>query len=366
MIDRRRRALACALPLSLASLLSWQVRAAMQAQLAPLPHSVTDDRGATLRFDVAPSRLATVSYFGSDTALALGVQPVASTFLVRGRRPAYLMGRMDRVLDLGQRASPSLELLASVRPDLIVAMRRYTEANAARLQQIAPYLALDLETRDDSDRAVERVGAALDRAAAASALNRHFADLLASFNARSRPLARAPRYLFVWGMGAAPWAFYDENMTCSLLNALGGVNVAGRNPLPVRRDNTAFQMSLETLLVAQPEIVFVYDDGGASAFETNPVWQYLLAERRVRIVRVGDHWIESFGPIARHAVLAEAAAHLHPDRFTAPDLRRIAMSYMAPAASHFIDIEGLRHAYPARPLDRRTGRHGADLAERRA
>lgn len=328
MIDRKRRALTGALPASLASWLIGPVRAATQVA----PYRVVDDRGATLRFDVAPSRLATVSYFGADAALALGVQPVASTFLVRGRRPAYLLDRMDRVLDLGQRASPSLELLASAHPDLIVAIRRYTEANAARLQQIAPYLALDLEVRDDSDRGIERVGAALGRDDAAAALNRRFADLLATYRARLAPSMLAPRYLFVWGMGAAPWAFYEENMTCSLLNALGGVNVAVRNPLPARRDNTAFQMSLETLLMAEPEIVFVYDDGGAHAFDANPVWQYLINVRRVRIVRVGDHWIESFGPIARHAVLAEAAAHLHPGRFSAPDLREIALSYLTRAA----------------------------------
>ncbi|KVW83262.1 hypothetical protein [Burkholderia ubonensis] len=75
-------------------------------------------------------------------------------------------------------------------------------------------------------------------------------------------------------------------------------------------------------------MIFVYDDGGARGFETNPVWRHLTTVRRVRIVRVGDHWIESFGPIARHAVLAEAAAHLHPDRFTLPDLREIASSYL--------------------------------------
>lgn len=330
MIDRKRRALSFALPASIASLLSSRARAATQTQGAP--YRVVDDRGATLRFDAVPCRLATVSYFGADTALALGVQPVASTFLVRGRQPAYLLDRMERVLDLGQRASPSLELLASAHPDLIVAMRRYTEANAARLQQIAPYLALDLEVREDSDRGIERVGAALGRPGAAVALNRRFVDVLAGFRARSVSRMRAPRYLFVWGTGAAPWAFYDENMTCSLLGALGGVNVAGRNPLPARRDNTAFQMSLETLLIAKPEIVFVYDDGGAPAFDANPVWQYLINVRRVRIVRVGDHWIESFGPIARHAVLAEAAAHLHPGQFATPDLRAIASSYLTRAA----------------------------------
>ncbi|AOJ03728.1 MULTISPECIES: ABC transporter substrate-binding protein [Burkholderia] len=323
MIDRKRRTLAFALPASLASVLARPVRAAAPGK----PFSVVDDRGAMLRFEAAPSRLAAISYFGADTALALGVQPVASTFLVRGRRPAYLLDRMDRVIDLGQRASPNLELLASAHADLIIAIRRYTEANAARLQQIAPYLALDLEVGEDSNRSIELVGKALDRAEAAAALNRRFAEALAGFRARAG-LGRAPRYLFVWGTGAAPWAFYDENMTCSLLNALGGVNIAGRNPLPSQRDNTAFQMSLETLLLAKPDTIFVYDDGGRRSFETNPVWQHLASTRRVSIVSVGDHWIESFGPIARHAVLAEAAALLHPDVFAPPDLRAIASSYL--------------------------------------
>ncbi|RDK03299.1 ABC transporter substrate-binding protein [Paraburkholderia lacunae] len=323
MIDRKRRALALALPASLASVLARPVRAAAPAT----PYSVVDDRGVTLRFGTTPGRVATISYFGADTALALGVQPIASTFLVRGRRPAYLLDRMDRVIDLGQRASPSLELLASTHADLIVAIRRYTEANAARLQQIAPYLALDLEVRQDSDRSIALVGAALGRAKAAAALNRRFADVCAAIRARVAS-RRGPRYLFVWGTGAAPWAFYDENMTCSLLNALGGVNVAGRNPLPLRRDNTAFQISLETLLIAGPDTIFVYDDGGPRGLDANPVWRHLSTVRHVRIVRVGDHWIESFGPIARHAVLAEAAAHLYPDRFAPPDLRDIASSYL--------------------------------------
>ncbi|RKP48185.1 ABC transporter substrate-binding protein [Trinickia fusca] len=323
MIDRKRRALA--LSVSLSSALMWQSRARAHARTA---FSVTDDRGAELRFDAAPRRLATISYFGADAALALGVQPVASTFLVRGRRPAYLLDRMNDVMDLGQRASPNLELLARAQPDLIVAIRRYTEANAGRLQRIAPYLALDLETSQDSDHGIALVGAALGKAEAAADLNRRFARVLAQYRARVTP-HRAPRYLFVWGAGSAPWAFYDENMTCSLLNALGAINVAGHNPLPAQRDNTAFQMSLEALLLADPDTIFVYDDGPSRAFERSPVWQHLSAVRSARIVRVGDHWIESFGPIARHAVLAEAAAHLHPDGFAPPDLHAIASSYLS-------------------------------------
>jgi iron complex transport system substrate-binding protein len=288
------------------------------------PRSVKDDRGKTLTFTNTPRRIATVSYFGADTALALGIKPVASTYLVRGRAPAYLCGRMDGVRDLGQRAAANLELLTRSRCDLIIAMRRYTEAHAGRLEQIAPYLALDLETFDDSDRSIALVGEALGKPREAARLNRRFGETLARYRDGAARIARPRRYLFIWGSGTAPWAFYDENMTCSLLNALGGVNVAGRNPLPAQRDNTAFQMSLEAILLADPQVIFVYDDGPADAFENNPVWQHLHSVRGARVIRVGDHWIESFGPMARNAVLAEAAHALHPREFAAVDLCALA------------------------------------------
>lgn len=288
------------------------------------PRSIVDDRGRTLILGRQPQRLATISYFGADTGLALGIKPVASTFLVRGRAPAYLCGRMEGVRDLGQRASANLELLASTRCDLIIAMRRYTEAHAARLERIAPYLALDLETFDDSDRSIVLVGAALGKQRAAMQLNQRFARTLAHYRAGGPRNAAPPRYLFIWGTGTAPWAFYDENMTCSLLNAIGGVNAAGSNPMPAHRENTAFQISLETMLLADPQLIFVYDDGPAEAFESNPVWQHLNAVRQARVIRVGDHWIESFGPIAREAVLAEAAHALYPRLFPAVDLCTLA------------------------------------------
>lgn len=324
MIDRKRRALSVSLSLTLAGIAAARAQASNDER-----REVIDDRGRTVVLTHEPKRLATISYFGADTALALGSKPVASTFLVRGRPPAYLLGRMDGVLDLGQRANASLELIVRSRCDLIVAIRRYTEANAAKLEQIAPYLALDLETFDDSDRNIALVGTALGKPNEARALNERFARTLAEYRARVSAPRTSPRYLFIWGTGTAPWAFYDENMTCSILNALGAINVAGRNPLPAQRDNTAFQISLERMLIADPDMIFVYDDGPARAFQSNAVWQHLNAVRHSRVLRVGDHWIESFGPVARHAVLAEAARAFYPEQFPAADLHAIAESYFA-------------------------------------
>lgn len=334
MIDRKRRALcgalwASAAPWPLALAAGRQRPSASPSVADESPRTVVDDRGHPLTLTRTPRRLATLSYFGADTALALGTRPVASTFLMRGRPPGYLLGRMDGVRDLGQRASPNLELLAAARCDLIVAMRRYTEANAAQLERIAPYLAFDLETFADSDPSIARVGTALGQPARARQLNARFARVMAGYRQRVPARRNPPRYLFIWGAGTAPWAFYDENMTCSLLNLLGGANVAGPNPLPARRDNTAFQMSLEAMLLADPDLIFIYDDGPAGAFETNPIWPHLAAVRNARVIRVGDHWIESFGPIARHVVVAEAASLLHPGVFESADPRAIARSYLA-------------------------------------
>ena len=331
MIDRKRRVLCASGALALSSILGGAgARAAgLSLPTGEMPRTLQDDRGRTLSFTRTPQRLATISYFGADTALALGIKPVASTFLVRGRPPAYLCGRMNGVRDLGQRASANLELLTRARCDLIIAMRRYTEANAARLERIAPYLALDLETFDDSDRCIALVGAALGKPREAAQLNRHFGETLARYRRDPARTAAAPRYLFIWGTGIAPWAFYDENMTCSLLNALGGVNVAGRNPLPAQRENTAFQISLEAMLLADPQVIFVYDDGPAEAFERNPVWQHLNAVRHARVIRVGDHWIESLGPIAREAVLADAVHALYPGEFPAADLCALVARYFS-------------------------------------
>ncbi|GIZ51975.1 ABC transporter substrate-binding protein [Noviherbaspirillum aridicola] len=308
---------------ALAALGMLTIAGAVHAGTPPL----TDDRGKTLRLPGAATRIAGVSYFAADTALAFGIRPVASSFLVRARSPGYLLDCMDGVQNLGQRAAPNLELMAKARPDLIVAIKRYTEANAARLEQIAPYMALRLETFADSDRSILLMGDAMNKRTEAEKLNADFRSALRDHASRA-PGIKPRSYLFLWGSGDAPWAFYNEHMTASVINAVGGVNVAGSNPTPAVPDNTAFEMSVEAMLAADPEVIFIYDYGPQRRFESNPVWRQLKAVKNRRVVYVGDHWIESHGPVARQLLLREAAHHLHPDIFPGPDARAVSSSML--------------------------------------
>lgn len=293
--------------------------------------SFVDDRGIAVEVPADARRVASVSYFAADVALALGVKPVASTYMVQGRDPDFLLGYTKDMKSLGQRAQPNLELLAEAKPDVTVAIRRYTEGNAAQYQKIAPYLAYNLELYSDSDRTITQLGAILGKPERAQQLNVQFKKDIADFAAKA-PTGVHPRFQIMWA-GDAPWTFYSENMTAAIVTALGGENIAGHNPTPHIPDNFGLEMSLETMLEKDPEVIFVYDYGPDRPHENNPIWQMLSAVKNKRVYYVGDHWVEAHGPIARQMVLREAAHYLYPDTFPKPDIRAEAAKFV-PADLH--------------------------------
>lgn len=312
-----------------ASLLSLLFGSAVLAEEAK-PTAITDDRGMKVDVPATPKRVAAISYFGVDLMLALGLEPIATTYMVKGREPDFLLGRTRDIPQIGQRAKPNLELLAEAKPDLIVAMRRYTEGNAAQYQKIAPYLAYNLELYGDSDRTILQLATLLGKKERAEQLNAEFKQDLAAFAAKA-PKGVHPRFQIMWA-GDAPWTFYNENMTAAILTALGGENIAGNNPATYKVDNFGVEMSLETMLEKDPEVIFVYDYGPDRPNENNPIWNSLSAVKNGRVYYVGDQWVEAHGPIAREIVLREAAHYLYPDVFPKPDVAAEATK-LIPAAS---------------------------------
>lgn len=293
--------------------------------------SFVDDRGVAVEVPSKVERVASVSYFAADVALALGIKPVATTYMVESRDPDFLLGHTKEMKPIGQRAKPNLELLAEAKPDVTVAIRRYTEGNAAQYQNIAPYLAYNLELYSDSDRTITQLATILGKPERGQELNTQFKKDIADFAAKA-PKGVHPRFQVMWA-GDAPWTFYSENMTAAILTALGGDNIAGHNPTPHIPDNFGLEMSLEMMLEKDPEVIFVYDYGPDRPHENNAIWQMLSAVKNGRVHYVGDHWVEAHGPIAREMVLREAAHYLYPDAFPKPDIRAEAAKFV-PADLH--------------------------------
>ncbi|MCV9942033.1 MULTISPECIES: ABC transporter substrate-binding protein [unclassified Rhizobium] len=278
--------------------------------------SIVDDRGVTVEVPAQPQRIASISYFADDVALALGIKPVASTYMTARREPDFLLGLTSEMKQIGQRAKPNLELLSEAKPDLIIAIRRYTVGNAAQLQNIAPYVAYNMELLEESYGETAALSKLLGKPERGEQLNTDFRKHLAEFAAKA-PKDIHPRFMIMWG-GATPFAFHTENTSASIVAAIGGDNIPGpKTP----GGEFGIDLSLETMLEKDPEVIFVYDSGPDRPHESNPIWSQLSAVKNNRVFYVGDQWVETNGPIAREIVLREAAHYLYPDTFPAVDVR---------------------------------------------
>ncbi|MEO9337686.1 iron-siderophore ABC transporter substrate-binding protein [Mesorhizobium sp. SB112] len=84
-----------------------------------------------------PSRVAAIDWAMFETALALGVVPIAATELKQFREIAIEPAVPESVADLGLRGTPNYELLRSAGPDLILSSNFY-EGQRGSLERIAP------------------------------------------------------------------------------------------------------------------------------------------------------------------------------------------------------------------------------------
>jgi iron complex transport system substrate-binding protein len=105
----------------------------------PAPVSITDDRGKRVALDAPARRVVTLEWDATEDVLALGVQPVGAAdtrnypdWVGAGPRPD------GATADVGGRVEPSLERIAALKPDLIVANREGVAKSQAKLERIAP------------------------------------------------------------------------------------------------------------------------------------------------------------------------------------------------------------------------------------
>ena len=131
--------------MSFKSLLAGLAGVLVLAAVMPvLAVEITHDLGTTNVPD-APKRIVVLEYSFVDTLAAVGVSPVgiADDDTRASVIPAYTAIIGDDWTSVGTRKSPSLEIIASLQPDLIIADTSRHEAIYDALSEIAPTIAFD-------------------------------------------------------------------------------------------------------------------------------------------------------------------------------------------------------------------------------
>lgn len=236
-------------------------------------------------------RLAVLDWAWAETALAIGIDPVAvaeaDLYQERVVAPALPRGTVD----LGLRSWPNMELLKSLRPDFIFSQADYG-VSTSRLETIAPTLALPLYTRERrplhfAEAGVATIASTLDREAkgqafleAADAL---FADVRAGLQAYdSRPLLMIKfaddRLIDIYGPGSL---FHDVLGRLGIQNAWDqagshwGFSTVGLDAIARYRE--------ARLVIIEPEPT-------ASLLESG-LWNAIPSVRAKRVITIPQTWV---------------------------------------------------------------------------
>lgn len=181
-----------------------------------------------LRAAPVPARLAALDWAALETALAMGLAPVAAAELKQYRQLCVEPGLPPDTLDIGLRGAPNYELLRMVAPDLILISNFY-ERQRASLERIAPVLSLPVYEAGAApyaraETAARRLGSETRQEAAAEALVARTRRALDDAGVRLPHLAARPVFLVSLGDARHFRAFGPDSLFGDVLVRLGGRN----------------------------------------------------------------------------------------------------------------------------------------------
>jgi iron complex transport system substrate-binding protein len=247
-------------------------------------------------------------------------EPAKKFFTPRARELPVVGG----VFGLGQQMSP--ETVLALQPDLALAWKSpfvdQAKIEEAFARMGIPVVFISLDTLADWPRALRFTGRLLGHGAAAETEAAYVEKALAKLAATvgKLPENRRPRVYYAEGTDGLV-TDCNRSFHTEAIELAGGYNVYRCQS----RDHLGMEkVSIEQVLVFDPEIIIVQDRPAAAAIRSDPRWQGVRAVRagRIHLVPRWPHnWVDR-PPSAVRALGAQWLAKLfHPDLYPF-DVRR--------------------------------------------
>ncbi|MCG6230910.1 Fe(3+) dicitrate ABC transporter substrate-binding protein [Vibrio furnissii] len=269
--------------------------------------TVTDSHGE-FTLNQVPQRIVALEFSFVDALAAVDVSPVG---IADDNDPSRLLPAVSAKLgqwqSVGTRSQPSLEVIASLKPDLIIADVDRHSAVYRDLSKIAPTLLLPSrrETYEDNLKSAAIIGKVIgkeaemqQRLAQHHQLMAHYAAQLSGLNHQTVQFGVARENGF--------YAHAAESYAGGVIHALGLAAPTG-----LKNENASRQISLEQLLALNPNYLVVGDyteQSIVSRWQKQPLWNVLNAVRAKQVLHVdGNMWARCRGILAAEYMAADLA-----------------------------------------------------------
>lgn len=280
---------------------------ASPSPVAAFPATLVDDEGTTVEIAAEPQKIVSLTPAVTETLFALGVGD-----RVVGKVEDFTPypPEVTSIPDVAKFGEVDVEKIVALGADLVVAGGNNFNPpdKIAQLRSLGvPVLVLYAPTVEGVLRDIELTGDAVGRGAEARDLT---ASMTAAFDQVAAAVAGRPQ----------PRVFYELDATQKIYTAADSsflaemIVLAGGSPITTG-STTNFEISLEKLIEADPELILLGDAAygtTADVVKARPGWDVMTAVRNGAIVAVDDVIISRPGPRLVDGLRALARA-IHPE-----------------------------------------------------
>ena len=255
--------------------------------------TVKDAKGE-FTLDKTPSRVVALEYSFVDALAQVGVSPVGVAD----------DNKVDRILpqvrekiaawqSVGTRSQPSLEVIASLKPDLIIADPSRHTAVFEELKKIAPTVMFDSrhESYQENLETAQKIGDLVGKSA----------EMKAKINEHNDYIANIAKNLGVQGKKASFGTSREDKFNIQNDNGYVGsfLTTLRFAPTKLNSDQAFVEINLEQLVMEKPEYLFIAhyrDESIARKWEAEPLWKAIPAVKANHVYSVdSDMWARGRG-----------------------------------------------------------------------
>ncbi|GAA1592600.1 Fe(3+) dicitrate ABC transporter substrate-binding protein [Kribbella sancticallisti] len=259
-----------------------------------------------------PQKVVALEYSFVDALAAVGMGAIG---VADDDHPERIIepirAKTGKYTSVGLRATPNIQVITSLKPDLIIADSGRHKAIYAQLAKIAPTIAYPSLNGNYQQVLDSEMSAAigLNKCDEMKARLAEHDKVLTELKAKV-PAGEQRKALFVRASEKGFTGFPPKAYTPGVLAAVG-IGTA----LPDENGDASVSLTLETLTTTNPEVMFIAPNTGPTLtdqWEKSPLWKQLDAVKENRTYTVNpDTWSRSRGLISAEVVAKEAVELLY-------------------------------------------------------
>ncbi|MEO9653909.1 Fe(3+) dicitrate ABC transporter substrate-binding protein [Marinomonas sp.] len=268
---------------------------------------VQDSKG-TFTLDYTPQRIVVLEFSFADALASVGVSPIG---IADDKDATRVLKEVRDVIgvwqSVGTRSQPSLETIASLKPDLIIADIERHESVYEELQKIAPTLILPSrrETYEDNLKAAAIIGKVLNKD---HQMQERLAVHKKTMQSYKEQLPQSAQLQFTVARKDSLYLHTSDSYAGGVITALG----LTQPELDLSDKKSSRQIGLEQLLAVNPEYLIVGEYVSPNIIDTwqsNPLFGLLRASQSQHIYAVdGNVWARCRGIMAAERMAQDLVA----------------------------------------------------------